>query len=84
MGLEELVMHADGNGRLAFLSKGTSVIPHDITENLMELGQLDPTDVLNRNRPQISPSKSVINNNMEIHVDASVSELIHVEHLHQN
>ena len=81
---EELVMRADDSGKLSFMTKGSTVIPHDITENLMELGQLDPTDILNRNRPQITPSKSVINNNMEIHVDASVSELIHVEHLDGN
>lgn len=81
---EELVMRADDSGKLSFMTKGSTVIPHDITENLMELGQLDPTDILNRNRPQITPSKSIINNNMEIHVDASVSELIHVEHLDGN
>lgn len=81
---EELVMHADGSGKLSFMTKGTTVIPHDITENIMGLGQLDPTDILNRNRPQIAPSKSVINNNMEIHVDASVGELIHVERIDGN
>ena len=81
---EELVMRADDSGKLSFMTKGSTVIPHDITENLMELGQLDPTDILNRNRPQITPSKSVINNNMEIHVDASVGELIHVDHLDGN
>lgn len=81
---EELVMHADGSGKLAFLSKGSSVVPHDITENLIELGQLDPSDILNRNRPQIAPSKSVVNNNMEISVDASVGTLIHVDRLDGN
>lgn len=84
MGLEELVMHAGPDGRLSFLSKGSSVIPHDITENLMKIGQLDPSELLERNRPQITPSKSIINNNTEIHIDASVGELIHVEHLDGN
>jgi hypothetical protein len=50
----------------------------------MELGQLDPSEVLNRNRPAIAPSKSIINNNMEINVDASVGTLLHVEHLDGN
>ena len=81
MGLEEIVMHAGPDGRLQYLTKGTSVIPNDISENLMELGQLDPSDIINRNRPSITPSKSVITNNMEIKVDASVGTLLRVEHL---
>lgn len=82
--LEELVMHAGPNGKLQYMSKGTSIVPHDISENLMELGQLDPSEVLNRNRPQITPSKSVVNNNTEIQIDASVGTLLHVEHLDGN
>lgn len=81
---EELVMHTDGSGKLAFLSKGSAVIPHDISENLMELGQLDPSEILSRSAPQIGISPSVINNNTEIHIDASVGELIHVDHLDGN
>jgi hypothetical protein len=30
------------------------------------------------------PSKSVVNNSMELHIDASVGELIHVDHLDGN
>ena len=81
MGLEEIVMHAGPDGRLQYLTKGTSVIPNAISENLMELGQLDPSEVLNRSRPSIIPSKSIINNNMEINVNASVGTLLNVEHL---
>jgi hypothetical protein len=50
----------------------------------MQLGQLDPSEVLNRNKPQIAPSKSIVNNNMEISVDASVGTLIHVDRLDGN
>lgn len=81
---EELRLVPDGNGRLAYLSKGTSVIPADMTANLMEWGELDPADMLERNRPQIGASPSVINNTTEIHIDASVGELLHVEHLDGN
>ena len=78
---EELQLVPDGNGRLAYLKKGTSVIPADLTTNLMEWGALDPSDMLNNNKPQIGVSPSIINNTTEIHVDASVGELLHVEHL---
>ena len=79
---EELVMHADGSGKLAFLSKGTAVVPHDISENLMKLGQLDPSVVLDQNRPQIAPSKSIINT--EVRLDCSVGTLVNIEHCDQN
>ena len=81
---DELQLVPDGNGRLAYLTKGTSVIPADMTANLMEWGALDPADMLERNRPQIGASPSVIHNNTEVHIDASVGELLHVEHLDGN
>lgn len=77
-GLEELVLHADGNGKLAFLSKGTSVIPADITENLMKLGSIDPTEMLKRNTPSIG-APHIINNTMELNIN--VGEIIHAEHI---
>jgi hypothetical protein len=81
---DELTLSAGPNGKLQYITKGTAVIPHDISENLMQLGQLDPSEVLNRNKPQIAPSKSIVNNNMEISVDASVGTLIHVDRLDGN
>ena len=76
---EELVLTAGANGRIAYLTKGSAVIPHDISENLMQLGQLDPQDILDRNRPTVGMSPSVVNNTMEINVDASVGTLLHVD-----
>lgn len=76
-GLEELTLHADKNGKLQFLSKGSSVIPSDITENLMQLGSLDPREVLNRNMPKVE-APHIINNNMELNM--SVGSLITIEH----
>lgn len=81
---DELTLAAGPNGKLQYITKGTTVIPHDISENLVQLGQLDPSEVLNRNKPQITPSKSIVNNNMEINVDASVGTLIHVDRLDGN
>ena len=80
---EEMQLVPGANGRLEYVKKGTGIIPASLTERLMDLA-MNPQEVLDRNRPQITPSKSVVNNNMEIHVDASVSELIHVDHLDGN
>jgi hypothetical protein len=81
---DELQLIPDGNGRLAYMKKGTGVVPADLTSNLMEWGKLDPTSMLEHNRPQIGASSSVINSTTEIHIDASVGELLHVEHLDGN
>ena len=73
---EELVMHADGSGRLAFLSKGSAVIPHDISENIMKLGQLDPSEVLRRNAPTIS-APHITNNETVINIE--YGDVLHIE-----
>ena len=78
---EELVMHADGSGKLAFLSKGSSVIPHDLTENLMSWGELDPSNMLEQNRPSIGVSPEV--HNTEINLDCSVGTLVNIERCEQ-
>ena len=75
-GLEELVMHAEG-GRLTYLTKGSSVIPHDISENLMELGKVDPKTWLENNRKTSVPVSFVTNNNT---LDLSFGSLINIEH----
>ena len=76
--LEELVLGVE-NGRLTYLSKGSSVIPADLTSNLMSWGTIDPQDMLDKNRPSIGVSPSVVNNTMEINVDASIGTLMHVD-----
>ena len=73
---EELVMHAGENGKLTFLSKGSSVVPHDITENLMQLGELNPQDVLDRSRPVIS-APHITNNNIEVTME--FGEVVHID-----
>lgn len=79
--LEELVLGVE-NGRLTYLSKGSSVIPADLTSNLMSWGALDPQDMLDRNRPTIMPSKHIVNT--EIQLDCSVGTLVNIEHCDQN
>lgn len=73
---EELVLHAGKDGKLQFLSKGSSVVPSDITDNLMKLGSLDPTDVLDRNRPKIG-APYIVNNSMEINMN--IAEVVHID-----
>ncbi len=77
LGLEELVLHADANGKLQYLSKGSSVIPSDITDNLMKLGALDPKDILDRNKPKIG-APYIINNSIELNM--SFGNMINIEH----
>lgn len=75
-GLEEIVMHAN-NGRLEYLTKGSTVIPHDITENLMELGKVDPKTWLANNRKTSVPVSITTNNNV---IDLSFGSMINIEH----
>lgn len=81
---EELTMCAGPNGGLQFLPKGAVAIATGTIGNLTNLEQFDTTDILNRSRPSIGISPSVSNNTMEIKIDASVGELIHVDHLDGN
>ena len=72
---EELVLHADGSGKLSYLTKGTSVIPADLTSKLMDLA-LDPTQTLENSRPVIS-APHIVNN--EINIDMSIAEVVHID-----
>lgn len=73
---EELVLNAGPNGRLQYLTKGTSVIPADITKKLMDLA-LDPTEVLERSRPHANANMSVASN---IELNLNIAEVVHVDH----
>ena len=77
---DELIMHADGSGRLAFLSKGSAVIPHDISENLMQLGSLDPSEVLSRSAPQIGVHPEI--HNTEINLNITYGDMVSIGEFH--
>ena len=77
---EELILRAH-NGRLTYMEKGSGVVPADLTSNLMKWGTLDPSNMLDQNRPTIAPSKSVVNT--EINLDCSVGTLVNIEHCDQ-
>ena len=74
---EELVLHAGQDGKLSYLTKGSSVVPADVTSKLMDL-VLDPTQTLENSRPVIS-APYIVNN--EINIDASIGEVIHIDNV---
>lgn len=74
---EELVLHAGDDGKLSYLTKGTSVIPSNLTERLIDL-VADPTKVLENSRPVIN-APHVANNEFNINMD--IAEVVHIEHV---
>lgn len=72
---EELQLVPDGNGRLAYIQKGTSIVPHDLSEKLMEWGQLDPSEILNRNRPSVSAPQVSSN---EINLNITYGDMVSI------
>ena len=78
---DELLLGAK-NGRLTYMEKGSGIIPADLTSNLMKWGELNPQDMLDRNRPAVIPSKYIVNN--EINLDCSVGTMVNIEHCDQN
>ena len=75
---EELQLIPDGNGRLAYMKKGTGVVPADLTANLMEWGKLDPSTMLDKNKPEIGLNPSVVNNT-EVNITMDIAEVVHID-----
>ena len=73
---EELVIGAN-NGRLTYLKKGSGVVPADLTSNLMDWGELNPQDVLDRNRPSIGASPEV--HATEINLNIQYGDMLKIE-----
>lgn len=78
---DELLIRAH-NGRLTYMEKGTGIIPEDLTSNLMGWGKLDPSIMLDQNRPQVGVHPEV--HNTQIQIDNSIAELIHIDHCDQS
>ena len=78
---EELQLVPDGNGRLAYIKKGTAILNNTITERLMDLA-MNPQEMLDRNRPSIGISPEV--HNTEVNITMDISEVVHVEHVDSN
>ena len=78
---EELQLVPGQNGRLQYIQKGTGIVPADITANLMSWGELDPQDMLDRNRPAIGASHIVHN---EINITMDIAEVVHIDEVTQD
>jgi hypothetical protein len=78
---DELQLIPNGQGRLEYIKKGTGIVPADMTQRLMDLA-MNPQEMLDRNRPQIAPSKSIVNT--EISIDCSVGTMVNIEHCDQS
>lgn len=78
---DELLLRAH-NGRLTYLEKGSGVVPADLTANLMEWGKLDPSVMLDQNRPSVGVHPEV--HNTQVQIDNSIGELIHIDKCDQS
>lgn len=77
---DELIVRAQ-NGRLTYLEKGSGVVPADLTEKLMGWGKLDPSIMIDQNRPSVGVHPEI--HNTQIQIDNSIAELIHIDHCDQ-
>ena len=73
---EELLLRAQ-NGRLTYMEKGSGVVPADLTSNLMEWGKLDPTSMLEQNRPSMNVHPEI--HNTEINLSMTYGDILHIE-----
>lgn len=71
---DELVVHAQ-NGRLSYLSKGTGVVPADLTEKIVDLA-LDPTSALEDAMPK-TKIPNITTNSFDTNL--SFDSLVHVD-----
>lgn len=72
---EELQLVPGKNGRLEYMKKGTSVVPANLTERLIDIA-MDPQSMLEQNRPQI-PVPNVVNN--EINLSVTYGDMVKIE-----
>lgn len=77
---DELVVNADGNGRLSYLTKGTGVVPADLTEKIMKLA-LDPASALDGAIPKTRIPNITANN---FDVNLSFDSLVHADNVTQD
>lgn len=75
---DELILRAQ-NGRLTYMEKGSGVVPADLTSNLMEWGKLDPTSMIEQNRPSIT---TPVVQNKEVNIDLTYGDILHIEEFH--
>lgn len=72
---DELVLAAGPNGKLQYITKGTAVIPHNLSERLVDLA-MNPQEMLDRNRPIIS-APHITNNETVINIE--YGDVLHID-----
>lgn len=73
---EEMQLVPDGNGRLAYIKKGTGILTADMTERLMNIA-MNPQDMLDRNRPSVKISPEV--HNTEVNLNIQYGDMLRIE-----
>jgi hypothetical protein len=75
---EEITLAAGKNGQLQYLKKGSAVMPADISANLVEWGQLDPSKM---NIGDMSGGIQIMSNYVsKPELNLSFDSLVHVDH----
>ena len=79
---DELVMYATPEGTLSYARVGTTVIPADITQNLVEWGKLNPNMM---NMPNATPNINMINNAVnKPEFNFNVDKFLHCDNVTQD
>ena len=79
---DELVMYATPEGTLSYARAGTTVIPADITQNLVEWGKLNPNMM---NMPNVTPNINMINNAVhKPEFNFNVDKFLHCDNVTQD
>ena len=78
---DELLLRAE-NGRLTYMEKGSGIIPADLTSNLMGWGKLDPTTMLEQNRPSLNVHPEI--HNTEINLSMTYGDILHIDEFNGN
>lgn len=76
---DELQLVPGQNGRLAYVKKGTGIIPSDLTERLMNLA-IDPQSMLDANRPSVGLHPEI--HNTEINLDITYGDMVSIGEFH--
>lgn len=73
---EELILGAQ-NGRLTYLEKGSGIVPADLTQRIMDLAQINPQDLLDRNRASIKVAPEISSTKIDLNIN--YGELIRID-----
>ncbi|MDY4145077.1 MAG: hypothetical protein SOY54_02480, partial [Bacilli bacterium] len=73
---DELVLIPNKEGNLSYMRKGTSVVPADITENLMKWGQFAPNMEMSDTVQGINLMSNVVN---KPELNLSFDSLLHID-----